>query len=56
VNLLACNLAYNKLLSNLGSIDSKSDNIELNKINIEGILKKELKSVLFNKASIIINN
>jgi hypothetical protein len=33
-----------------------SDKIELNKMKIEGMLNKFFKSVLFNKANIIIHN
>jgi hypothetical protein len=56
VNLLSINLAYNIFLSILASIGSKSDIIELNKINIEGIFNKDFKSVLFNNANITIHN
>jgi hypothetical protein len=53
VNLLASNLADKTLVSILDLNESSSENNELNKINIEGILIKLLISVLFNNANII---
>lgn len=50
LKLLAINRAFKALASNLDSKDSESDKIELNKINIEGIPRSLLNSVLFNNA------
>ena len=54
--MLAVNLALKVFESNLESSNSLSENNELNKINIEGIPRSLLNSVLFNKANIITHN
>lgn len=55
-NLLAISLAVIALESNLESIGSSSEKIELNNKKIEGIETKLLNPILFNKAKTTIHN
>jgi len=51
LNLLAPNLACKSLVDNVVSLES--ENKELNSMNIEGILIKSLRLLLFNNAKTI---